>query len=246
MKVLIRLVLSVAVVVILVFGLYQHLMRSGFFKIQSAQVLFEKKDSTHYFSREALLRVKKTADQYLGENLHEVHLSRLQAELKKEKWLQSFQITRRWPHQLEIKIRPHRVYFSILNNKGQILPVINSGEILDPLPAALAPHAPIARQPNFLVDRGLRVKAVELLRDIPLQGAFSRATVSEIEFEKKNGFTLTLNRDNITVRLGEKNVRTKSLQVSQVVHYLENRKFQARVIDANLSQKVLVRLRKGP
>ena len=38
----------------------------------------------------------------------------------------------------------------------------------------------------------------------------------------------------------------KAQRVSQVLEYMETRQLEARVIDANLSKKVLVRLRKDP
>jgi cell division protein FtsQ len=50
----------------------------------------------------------------------------------------------------------------------------------------------------------------------------------------------------LRVKLGNENFESKSLRVSQVIDYIENKQIEARVIDANLSQKVLVRLRKEP
>ena len=55
-----------------------------------------------------------------------------------------------------------------------------------------------------------------------------------------------MTQSGLRVKVGEDRVRTKSFRISQVLDYLDSRKFQARVIDANLSQKVLVRLRKEP
>ena len=43
-------------------------------------------------------------------------------------------------------------------------------------------------------------------------------------------------------KYGEDQFEIKSSRVSQVIDYLENRDLKARVIDANLSKKVLVRL----
>ena len=48
------------------------------------------------------------------------------------------------------------------------------------------------------------------------------------------------------VNLGDDEVLKKSLRVSQVLNYVDEHQLDARVIDANLSKKVLVRLRKGP
>ncbi len=57
---------------------------------------------------------------------------------------------------------------------------------------------------------------------------------------------MTMIKTGIQVKMGEDQVSLKSARVAQVVDYLETRQFDARVIDANLSKKVLVRLRKDP
>ena len=53
-------------------------------------------------------------------------------------------------------------------------------------------------------------------------------------------------QNGLQIKIGDEHVRTKSFRISKVLDYLDSKKFQARVIDANLSQKVLVRLRKDP
>ncbi len=55
---------------------------------------------------------------------------------------------------------------------------------------------------------------------------------------------MTLIRTGVRVKIGEDQVALKAARVSQVVDYLDAKQFDARVIDANLSKKVLVRLRK--
>ena len=67
-----------------------------------------------------------------------------------------------------------------------------------------------------------------------------------MSYKEKEGFWLTLIRSGVEVRIGEELVPLKSARVSQVLDYLKSHQFEARVIDADLSQKVLVRLRKDP
>jgi cell division protein FtsQ len=227
-------------------ALYLQLSISGFFQIQQVKVYIENDESSQFSSLSAFEKINKEADKMRGQDLYKVDLSGLQIQLRQEGWIRSFQIARRWPAQLEIRIRPQTVYFSILNDKGKLLPVIESGKILDEVSVARAPLAPLTRQKEFINNDELRVRAVQLFKNIPLQGEFSRKSISEIEFDKSRGFVLTLTDGSISVKLGENNVRQKSLQITQVMHYLKERQFQARVIDANLSQKVLVRLRKDP
>lgn len=231
---------------VLLAALFLRLDQIGFFNIEAVEVMIENHDPQALYSQKALQRAHNSVNFLVGQPLYGVDLKNLQTHLKSEKWIRSFRIARVWPAKLEVSIQPQRVYFSILNPQGQITPIIETGELLEPVRVSQSPDVPLTRQIEFLKNPELRLKAIQLLKDVPLSGAFSRALISEIEFDKKSGFVLTMSRNNITVKLGEKNVRTKSLQVSQVMNYLENKKFQARVIDANLSQKVLVRLRKDP
>jgi cell division protein FtsQ len=242
----IRLTLFLGLIFAVTCGLYFQLSGSEFFKIQKVKVFIENEDSSRFSSLSALEKVSQAADKMRGQDLFRVDLTGLQNQLHDEDWIQSFQISRRWPSQLEVRIRPQAVYFSILNERGKLLPVIESGKVLQEVAVSRAPEAPVTRQSEFINNDKLRARAIEILKNIPLQGEFSRKSISEIEFDNSRGFLLTLSDGNISVKLGENNVRQKSLQITQVMHYLKERQFQARVIDANLSQKVLVRLRKDP
>jgi cell division protein FtsQ len=226
--------------------LYLQLSVFGFFQIQQVKVYIESDDSSRFASLSAVEKISQESEKMRGQDLYRVDFSGLQNQLRQEDWIQSFRISRRWPSQLEVLIRPQPVYFSILNDKGRLLPVIESGKVLAEVSVSRAPQAPVTRQAEFINRQELRLKAIEVLKNIPLRGEFSRKSISEISHDNSKGFVLTLIEGNISVKLGESHVRQKSLQISQVMHYLKERQFQARVIDANLSQKVLVRLRKDP
>ncbi|MFN8847590.1 MAG: cell division protein FtsQ/DivIB [Bdellovibrionales bacterium] len=226
--------------------LYLQLSVSGFFQIQQVKVYIESDNSSRYASLSALEKVSQEAEKIRGQDLYRVDFSGMQKMLQQEDWIQSFRISRRWPSQLEVLIRPQPVYFSILNERGRLLPVIESGKVLEEVSVARAPQAPVTRQIEFINNVELRLRTLKILKDIPLHGEFSRKSISEISHDNSKGFVLTLSENNISVKLGENQIRQKSLQIAQVMHYLKERQFQARVIDANLSQKVLVRLRKDP
>ena len=92
----------------------------------------------------------------------------------------------------------------------------------------------------------MRKKAISAVQEIPVEGKFSRKNISALHFDQKTGFWATLIESGMKVKMGEDRIALKSARVSQVLEYMESRGLEARVIDANLSKKVLVRLRKDP
>lgn len=85
-----------------------------------------------------------------------------------------------------------------------------------------------------------------MIDEIPTEGKFSQKRISEIRHDSKDGFWMTMMKTGLRVKMGEDNFALKASRVGQVIEYMENRQLEARVIDANLSKKVLVRLRKDP
>ena len=183
---------------------------------------------------------------YKGTSLWDLKLKDFSRRIQEESWIETFHLTRQWPATIRVNVVASPAYFVYLNNKGEFFPVMGNGEMLDPVNAGEIPDVPLVQDTDFQKSRELRVKLISILKDIPLRGTFSRAQISEINYDKKTGFSFTLVREGLIVKIGEDQVRKKSLRVSEVMDYLEAKKFQARVIDANLSQKVLVRLRKEP
>ena len=120
------------------------------------------------------------------------------------------------------------------------------GNFLDTIETRQAPDVALLEGEIFLKKPELRKKAVEVLAELPEEGSFSQKSISEVRYDTKEGFWMTLIKSGIQVKIGEDKVGLKAARVSQVVDYLDSRQFEARVIDANLSKKVLVRLRKDP
>ncbi|HEY1080413.1 MAG TPA: cell division protein FtsQ/DivIB, partial [Bdellovibrio sp.] len=129
---------------------------------------------------------------------------------------------------------------------GKLMPIIRDGTFLQEVDSKEAPDVALVEGEVFLKKPELRKKAVEVLEQIPSEGSFSKKTISEIRYDSKEGFWMTLIKTGVQVKMGEDQMSLKAARVSQVVDYLESRQFDARVIDANLSKKVLVRLRKDP
>ena len=246
MKSFLKFLLSTAVVGSTLLGLSIYLDRIGFFNLIHVNLLIEQSDNQVFKMKDKISDLKAKLETHKGQALYKIDLKKMKKFLNDENWISSYQISRRWPSEIEVLIQPEKIYFSILTSTGEFKPVIQTGEMLEAVKINASADVPIIRQSEFLKSEELRKRVIQLLKDIPLSGVFSRSEISEIQHSEKEGFTLFMSRDQLRVKLGEKQVRNKSLQVTQVMHYLVNKKIQARVIDANLSQKVLVRLRKAP
>lgn len=246
MKKWLKLVLTIIVLPVSCAGFFYFLNQRGFFNLNQIEIVIE--DSSH--AKQALRKSVEKLDQKLellrGQPLWGLRLQAISSELSKEKWIDSFHITRRWPATLQLSVKPQGLYYVYINSQGHLLPVMDNGHFLDVLKAGDSPDLPIAVGKIFDQSFEVRKKAIEILKQIPAQGTFSRQNISEIHYLERGGFSFMLVQNGLQIKIGEDKVRTKSFRISKVLNYLESKKFQARVIDANLSQKVLVRLRKDP
>ncbi len=246
MKFWLKLFLTFIILPVSCAGFFYYLNKKGFFNLSHIEIVVE--DSS--FAKQALKKSVEKLDQQLellrGQPLWGLELQAISTQLDGEKWIRSFHLTRRWPATLQLTVKPQALYFVYMTSKGEILPVMENGHFLDSLKAGESPDLPIAVGSIFNKSQEVRIKAINILKQIPEQGSFSKATISEIHYEAKAGFSFMLVQNGLRVKIGEDRVRTKSFRISKVLDYLEFKKFQARVIDANLSQKVLVRLRKDP
>jgi len=246
MKIFLKWTLSALVLAAISMGTFYLLDRNHFFHVSEVQILIEKDERQDLRLKDEISRIHKHFESLKGQNIYDLNLKIIHSNLDEELWIQSFRIHRKWPSSVQIYLKPEMIYFSILTSLGELRPVIQSGQMLPATRVNNVPDVPLVRQSEFLKEESLRTRLIQLLKDIPVRGEFSRDHISEVQFDESNGFTLTMTRDNLKVHLGEKQIRKKSLQVKQVIQYLDSKKIQARVIDANLSQKVLVRLRKDP
>jgi len=174
------------------------------------------------------------------------YLNQLNQKINQYDWIQSMNISRQWPSQLSVKLTVKEVKALIISQNGKLLPVVDEGAYLNSVEVGEAPDAAFLFGKEFEKNKELRKKAIQFIDELPSEGAFSKKTISEIHYEEKEGFWLNLVKDNLKVKIGHDQISMKSARVSQVIDYIESRKMNARVIDANLSKKVLVRLRKDP
>ena len=115
---------------------------------------------------------------------------------------------------------------------------------MEPVLTGHLPDVPVFVGDTFQKRTDILVKAMVILEQVPAEGLFSRKNIAEIHFDSTKGLVFQTVEPSLEVHLGEDQVGIKSARVNQVIDYIRNRNLQARVIDANLTKKVLVRLRK--
>lgn len=246
-KTIFKIIFGFIVLPLALAGTLYYLNQNGFFNIQKIQVVLEKPVAgQESFLKPHVENLEQALAKYKGESLWNIKLKSVSAEVTQFDWVESIMISRSWPATLEIKVKPFEVKLLYMSKNGKMVPVIKSGALLDPVESKNAPDVTVLEGESFAKKAELRKKAVDVIDQIPAEGSFSRKTISEIRFDDKEGFWMTMIKTGVRVKIGEDQVSLRAARVSKVVDYLESRQFDARVIDANLSKKVLVRLRKDP
>lgn len=246
-KLVLKLFLGFIVIPAALVGTFYYLNEHGFFNIEKVEVVLENPpQGQEQFLKPNVDALEELLAKYKGESLWNIKLKSVSAELKKQEWIENTQISRSWPATLSLRVRPYEVKLLYMAKGGKLVPIIKSGEFLDAIEAKQAPDVAILDGDVFAKKKDLRKKAVDVIEQIPAQGSFSRKTISEVRYDNKEGFWMTLIKSGTQVKIGEEQVALKAARVSRVVDYLETKQFDARVIDADLSKKVLVRLRKDP
>ena len=228
-------------------GVFSHLDKEGFFNL--SQLDFE--IDTQQGLTEAYLRpLKKDLEEkleiYKGQSLARIPLKEIYQKIEDLPWIEKVHLSREWPQTLHLKILPHEVKMIYFNSHGSLIPVLNNAQMLSPISNQEAPDVTLVEGKAFAKSKEVREQALQLLEELPQSGPLRQEEISRVFYEDKEGFGLELIRSGIQVKLGQNHFSIKAARVSQVLEYLDSKSIEARVIDANLSQKVLVRLRKAP
>jgi cell division protein FtsQ len=245
-KLILSLVLGLIVIPVSVVGVMYSLHKSGFFNLDKIQIVVENSEGQSHFIKPLVRDLDHEINSYRGVSLWQLDLNKIAAQVSAHPWVQHVALARRWPAQLEIMVVPREVKLLFVNSDGSLSPIVEDGSFLPAVSAKEAPDVSLLEGKIFLRDLKLRRQAVAIISAIPKEGRFSRKTISEVSYNSKEGFWTTLIQTGLRVKLGEENIPLKAARVGQVLEYMETRDLQARVIDADLSKKVLVRLRKGP
>lgn len=223
------------------------LEKSGYFNLELVQVELPTFDPANRYFSNLTEQMQKDLRSFSGSSLVKINLEHVSSLLKTYTWIESYEVKRRWPSTLMIFIQTKKmVALFHASKEGRLYPVLEDGTFLTATSTDSLPDLPILQGDVFVKNPERLAQAIELLKQIPTEGRFSKQKISELKFDDKDGFWVTMIESAVKVKLGEDQFAMKASRVSQVLEYMENRDLQARVIDADLSKKVLVRLRKDP
>ena len=181
---------------------------------------------------------------FLQQPLFKVSIQQILHEVVQDERVHSAQVRRVFPAQMEVRVTPHQPTLVYMSEQGDLWPVARDASLLPTSSLADTPDVPILRGRLFSGPEGqaLRLRAVEILDSLPDRGSFSRWQISEIHYEERTGFELTL-LNGVAVFLGQDGLGQKASQIEQVLDYLQQQQISGRVIDARFSKKVVVKLR---
>ncbi len=224
--------------------------QNGFFRIQKIDIVLKTHADQKSYAREYIQRLDTQFQTFNGQSLWSFSLQNISEVLKQQKWIKDFRISRSWPSSLEVQIEAFEISLLLTDsqklNVGLMRPVTVDGDILPEIDSRQAPSKALLKGDVFLKNIEKRKQAIELLKALPADGKMGVNLLSEINYNPKEGFWISMIQSDLKVKLGEDQFAMKSARVSQVMDYLEKKNLKARVIDANLSKKVLVRLQQTP
>ncbi len=222
------------------FSVYQ-----GVFNIN--KVNMQVVNGTKNLDKNSIVKVgQKSLKEIIGRPIFMFSLQDAYKTLSKDPRIQSLTLKRKFPSQVNIEITPKNVVASMMSFKVGLHSLTGEGDIL-PVQLSLQNNdLPILRGVNFHKDKKLRLHVIQLLKDIPEKGLFSQQNISEIRYDKKNGFIIYLSSHDSLIKLGKKDFQKKSSHIERAMSYLESQKLEGRVIDARYSKKVVVKLRNEP
>lgn len=245
-KLMFKLFFAVVLIPSCVFATIFWLNSSGFFNLDHIEVTIENGKQNPQYLQPLVADLDKQLEKFRGVSLWDLDISQISKKIQGLRWIEASYISRNWPTRLNVRIVPRDIKLLYFSKSGEMFPVVDDGSFLPPVGSKQAPDVALLEGDIFEKNIEMRKKAVKTFSEIPKEGKFSQKNISELRFDPKEGFWATLIQSGIKIKIGEKAIPIKAQRVSQVLEYIETRQLEARVIDANLSKKVLVRLRKDP
>ncbi len=239
---LLRSLLSITLVSAVVAGLHSDLFEVQATYIEEATEV-EVQPGTHEVFQHLSPRANEIAEAYHHQNIWWVQVSEIAQKIKDLPGVKDVIVERVPPHSLKITLQPEAIRFLYVTKSGGFYPVTESSKVLTQFKSKLYPDAPITRDEKIIKDSKIRAQAVDLVSSLPTIGLFSQSSVAEIELENKS-FWLSLMQPDVKIKMNPENASLKAERVERVLDYTRKHNLHARVIDAEYSKKVVVKLRK--
>ena len=181
-----------------------------------------------------------------GKALFSIPVEKIRSDVETEDWIVGCAVRKSFPDTIVVQIISEKVAAALVGERGLIAPVSEKGKILKVVESSEVPDVPILVGEGLRKSPVLRQSAILMFHELPAEGRMGRARIAEIGYEDQHGFWTRTMDQKAKIFLGREDFSLRAQRVSQVLQYLDQRQIEARVIDAGLSKKVLVRLRKDP
>jgi cell division protein FtsQ len=222
-----------------------YLNKIGFFNVEEIILNTKAVEGQSAFVRPLEQALIADLNQYKSKSLWSMKLRPMAQKIDQLEWVKSVKITRKWPNVLVVDVLPIEIKFLVLKKSGELIPVDHDGNLLSKISISQAPDVVTMSESDSTKTEVQRKRVLEVIKQIPSDGLFSQKTVAELSYSKKSGFSAKVSGGGLKVNLGEEAITLKSTRVNKVLEYIHEKNLEAREIDANLSKKVLVKLREA-
>lgn len=234
------------VVVLVATGIGVAIKDKTLFTVEQVKIQIEMNEADRSAWLELNAQVEKALKSYQGISLWKVSLVDVQKKISVFPLLKNVQVQKSWPRTLEVNYRLPSLKAIHQMGDGKYRILTEDGHWIGPMKWSRLPRLPWLKGEWINKKSVTKEGVLSLLSKLPAKGPMAPDQISEIQFNDIDGFLVTLVKSAQQIRFGSDNFELKSLRVSQVLEYLQIRGLESRVIDANFSKKVLVRLRNHP
>jgi cell division protein FtsQ len=234
---MIRLIVLLALLGVMSLGVYKGLFEGNSSGLENIVVKGAAKET------EDRIRAKLASKK--GVSLWKLDMDEIAGSLERDGWVESVDVRRQLPHTVVIDVAERKPVAVLTTGRGIFKFVDGSNAIIGEVRPEQIADFPILSGGNMTEKSELRMKALDLLRELPDEGTISRADVSEIRFAEERGFQIVLSKTGMVIDLGKENIPLHVDRSRRVVQYLEQHRINATHIDSDYAKKVLVKVRKG-
>lgn len=222
------------------------LHKDGFFKIQTVVVSEPNDQDIPEWLRPLWIAEVERLQGLKGQDLMTLKFRDIESEIRQHPWVKEINLSRRWPRTLSVRLGYKHVVAYGRDKKGILFPVLEDSTALPRTPFQAKQDLPLLSVELSGEKPELLQAALAFFKEFPSEGTLTASRISEIGYDSKEGFWTLILPFGTRIKWGESDFQRKISRVQQVIDYLESRQIEARVIDANLAKKVVVRLRKTP
>lgn len=234
----------VSLILIILIGSIRRLEENGFFNLTDIEFEIVNEDTNFDFLKKEMQETESLLRVYQGQSLWNISIEKIEQVIEKKNWIKEYKLKRRWPHTLVFEVEPYELKFIYLNAQNELFPILSNAAILPKIDVRKAPDVPLLVGEYFKGNKNNIKSAIKMFDSLATEGRFSKRNISEIRYNQKQGYLLTLTQSGTLVQLGKEQFGIKSVRIAKVLDYLFMKNIDAKLLDADLSQKVIVKIKK--